>query len=157
MYRSFFSVLLLPFLFQTLLRGRVVGVTDGDTFTLLTTEHVQYKIRLHGIDAPEKGQDFGNRSRQALAGLVAGKEVEVQDRGKDRYGRTIGMVFQNGRNINEEMLRQGMAWHYLKYDQDPLWQDIEASAKAVGRGLWAQPGAIAPWAWRKAKREKQYP
>jgi endonuclease YncB( thermonuclease family) len=118
---------------------------------------VQYKIRLHGIDAPEKGQDFGNRSRQALAGLVAGKEVEVQDRGKDRYGRTIGMVFQNGRNINEEMLRQGMAWHYLKYDQDPLWQDIEASAKAVGRGLWAQPGAIAPWAWRKAKREKQYP
>jgi endonuclease YncB( thermonuclease family) len=155
MYRSLLSILLLPLFFQPLLKGRVVGIADGDTFTLLTPEHVQYKIRLHGIDAPEKGQDFGNRSKQALGNLIAGKDVEVQDRGKDRYGRTIGMVFLKGKNINEEMLRQGMAWHFLKYDKNPRWSELEGATREAHVGLWSQPGAVAPWDWRKAKKAYQ--
>jgi len=155
MYKFLLAILCVPFLFQSVIKGRVVGITDGDTFTLLTPDHIQYKIRLHGIDAPEKGQDFGSRSKQALGTLISGKEVEVQDRGKDRYGRTIGMVWVAGRNINEEMLRQGMAWHFFKYDKDPQWSEVERAAREAHAGLWAQPAAVAPWDWRRLKKDRR--
>lgn len=137
------------------IRGRVVGIADGDTFTLLTQDHVQVKVRLHGIDAPEKGQDFGKRAKQELSDLVFGKEVKVTDMGRDRYGRTIGMVFASGVNINEEMLKRGMAWHYLKYDKDARWDALEHAARAAHVGLWAQPDPVAPWDWRAAKKRMQ--
>ena len=155
MCKTLLSLLFMPLLFQATLKGRVVGISDGDTFTLLTADHVSYKIRLHGIDAPEKKQDFGNRSKQMLSNLIAGKDVIVQDRGKDRYGRTIGMVMLNELNINEEMLRQGMAWHFLKYDKNPRWSELEGAAREAHIGLWSQPGAVAPWDWRKAKKAYQ--
>ncbi len=147
-----FLIQLLISLVQHELSGKAVGISDGDTFTLLTSDHVQYKIRLHGIDCPEKKQDFGNRARQALSTLLLGKDIRVQIKGKDRYGRTVGMVYANAENINEQMLIQGMAWHYLKYDQDARWSSLEASARKLKNGLWSQQDPMAPWEWRKAKK-----
>ena len=138
--------------FRDDIKGRVVGIADGDTFTMLMADRVQVRIRLYGIDAPEKAQDFGKRAKQELSGLIYGRDVVVSDMGRDRYGRTIGMVFVDGNNVNEEMLRRGMAWHYLKYDKDPRWDELERGASGAKRGLWSQPGAIAPWEWRAAKR-----
>lgn len=148
-------LLLITISSSSTLSGRVVGIADGDTFTLLTDENLQVKIRLHGIDAPEKGQDFGKRAKQELSTLIFGKTVDVIDKGKDRYGRTIGMVFLGEVNINEEMLRRGMAWHYLKYDKEARWDELERQARDARSGLWVQPGAIAPWEWRAAKRRAQ--
>jgi micrococcal nuclease len=145
-------LMMLSSLFRDDLHGRVVGISDGDTFTLLTDDQVQVKVRLHGIDAPEKGQAFGQAAKKALSGLVYGHTVMVTDKGKDRYGRTIGMVYADDRNINEEMLRLGMAWHYLKYDKDPRWDALERVARESGTGLWSQTDPMAPWEWRAARR-----
>lgn len=152
-YMAFWSILLFMFTsFQSDLEGRVVAIADGDTFTLLKEGNMQVKIRLHGIDAPEKAQDFGKRAKQELSGLIFGKHVRVVDMGRDRYGRTIGMVFVDELNINEEMLKRGMAWHYLKYDKAERWDELERAARAARVGLWSQPGAMAPWEWRSMRR-----
>jgi len=150
--RVWILLIMLSSLFREDLHGRVVGISDGDTFTLLTEEHAQVKVRLHGIDAPEKGQEFGQAAKKALSGLIYGHTVVVTGKGKDRYGRTIGMVFVDDRNINEEMLRLGMAWHYLKYDKDPRWDAFERIAREARTGLWSQADPMAPWEWRAARR-----
>ena len=137
--------------------GRVVKVSDGDTITVLegTTQH---KIRLMGIDAPEKAQPFGNRSKQALANNIAGKTVEVEYNKKDRYQRIIGKVTHLGYDINLRQIELGMAWHYKQYERE---QDVEdrskyAQAEYVAQkdkvGLWSQGQAQAPWEWRRAKK-----
>lgn len=131
------------------LEGRVVAITDGDTFTLLTAENRQYKIRLHGIDAPEKKQPFGSRSKQALSDYIFGKEVQVEQIATDRWKRIIGVVYAGDQHINEAMLRDGMAWHYIKYDSNPNWADLESEARREQRGLWSDALAKAPWLWRK--------
>ena len=108
--------------------GKVVSVADGDTITVLegTTQH---KIRLYGIDTPEKGQDFGNRAKQFVSGMVYGKQVQVVQKDMDRYGRVVGMVYQGNTCINEEILRAGLAWVYHRYCKDSFcqeWADLEA-------------------------------
>lgn len=139
------------------LTGRVVKVSDGDTITVLegTTQH---KIRLMGIDAPEKAQPFGNRSKQALANNIAGKTVEVEYNKKDRYQRIIGKVTYMGYDINLRQIELGMAWHYKQYERE---QDVEDRSKYAHAeylaqrdkvGLWSQGQAMAPWEWRKAKK-----
>lgn len=136
--------------------GRVVKVSDGDTITVLegTTQH---KIRLMGIDAPEKAQAFGNRSKQALANNIAGKTVEVEYNKRDRYKRIIGKVIYMGYDINLRQIELGMAWHYKQYERE---QDVEdrskyAQAEYVAQrdkvGLWSEARPVAPWEWRKAK------
>lgn len=131
---------------------RVVGVHDGDTITCLDENNQQQKIRMAEIDAPEIGQDFGKVSRDAMAGMVFGKTVEVVDEGKDRYGRWIGHVYVNGMDVNRQMVATGNAWHYAAYSKDQSLADLQSQAQAQKLGLWAQPNPTPPWEFRKTKQ-----
>jgi endonuclease YncB( thermonuclease family) len=129
----------------------VVGVTDGDTIKVLRNGRHE-ALRLHGIDAPEKGQAFGQRAKQFTSGLAFGKTVAVRVRGLDRYGRTIGdVVLPDGRNLNQEVVRAGYAWWYRRYSADQRLAALEAEARAARRGLWADPNPQPPWEWRKGR------
>lgn len=131
--------------------GEVVGVLDGDTVDVLVATK-PIRVRLANIDAPEKAQAYGARSRQALADLVFRRVVHVQEHGADRYGRAIGDITADGRSINRTMIALGMAWAYRKYLTDSTLLDVEASARAGRVGLWADPQPVPPWEWRRAKR-----
>jgi endonuclease YncB( thermonuclease family) len=133
--------------------AKVVGVSDGDTLTVLTAEKRQVKVRLHGIDAPETGQDFGSRAKQAASEMAFGQQVTVRELDKDRYGRTVAeVILPDGRSLNREMVRGGMAWWYRQYaPADRELASLEAEARAAKRGLWTQPGAVPPWDWRSGK------
>jgi micrococcal nuclease len=128
--------------------GKVVAVADGDTITVLRNRE-QVKVRLMEIDAPEKAQPFGNRSKQLLSALVHGQEVRVMENGQDKYRRTLGRIYRGDMDVNAEMVRQGMAWVYRKYapKNSPLIE-IEAQAKKERRGLWADNEPAPPWEWR---------
>ena len=134
--------------------GRVVGVTDGDTFTLLTENEKQLKVRVAEIDAPERGQAYGKKSHQALAGLVFKKEVTIDVQVIDKYGRLVGRPIVGGRDISAEMLRLGAAWVYRTYCDDPKMYEIEKQAKEQQTGLWGMPEheRVPPWEWRRGKR-----
>lgn len=137
--------------------GRIVGVHDGDTVTLLDAENRQHKIRPDGIDAPELGQPFGGASKKHLAELVF-NQVAVAECGKtDRYGREVCKVVVGSVDVGLEQIRAGMAWYFRRYAKDlPLDRrqqhaDIEAQAKAQRRGLWADTEPVPPWDWRQRK------
>ena len=123
---------------DTNLRGKVVDVSDGDTITVLV-DRKPIKIRLDGIDAPESGQSFGNRSKQALSDMVFGKEVSIRKTGQDRHGRSLGFVSRDGIDINSNMIEEGWAWHYKKYNDDSTLAYLERQARAANKGLWAEP------------------
>ncbi len=128
--------------------GRVVGVSDGDTITVLHNGKGE-RIRLHGIDCPEKRQAFGNRAKQFTSTLVFGNTVTVQVMDRDRYGRTVAEVLlPDGRSLNRELVRAGLAWMYRRYTNDQSLSDLEEEARVARRGLWADPNPIAPWKWR---------
>jgi endonuclease YncB( thermonuclease family) len=130
--------------------GRVVGVHDGDTLTVLTPAKQQIKVRLYGIDAPEAKQAFGSRGKQELSALAFGKSVRVEIESKDRYGRTVARVFVGITDVNAEMVRRGFAWWYRSYaKKDVALAAAETEAKNAGRGLWADKTAVAPWDFRK--------
>lgn len=128
--------------------GQVISISDGDTITVLVNRE-QVKVRLVEIDAPEKVQAFGNRSKQSLSDMCFDKEAQVQDKGKDRYGRTLGRVYCNGTDANAEQIRQGMAWVYDKYVTDHSLYRLQDEARAAKRGLWADPNPVPPWEWRR--------
>ena len=138
-----------------LLHLRVVGVHDGDTLTGLDEAKTQFKIRLDAIDAPEIKQPFGQASRKALADKVFGKDVVVVAKTKDRYGRTVGHIMLGNRDINLEMLEEGMAWHYEKYDHNKRMREAEQLARTAKRGLWAEGDPLPPWDWRAAGKSKK--
>lgn len=139
----------------------VVGVSDGDSITVLDADKKQHKIRLMGIDAPESRQDFGVRSKMALSQKVYGRRVAIHYREKDRFGRIVGKVVFAGRDINLEMVQAGFAWHYTQYAKGqfkgdaPLYEDAQRAAKADRLGLWAHPNAVAPWEFRRERRSKK--
>ena len=128
------------------LSGKVVSVHDGDTVTVLQDAR-QIKVRLYGIDAPELKQPYGKKSRQFLANLIAGKVVEVNENGKDRYKRTIGTIYLNGKDINAQMVENGYAWAYRKFSKKYAPQ--ESGAKYQKLGLWRDEEPVPPWEWRK--------
>jgi len=128
--------------------GKVVGIADGDTITVLRDKE-QVKVRLAEIDAPEKAQPFGNRSKQALSALVFGNQVLVVDQGQDRYKRTIGRVYQGGFDVSAELVKQGMAWVYRKYSKDKTLLLLEDEAKSQRLGLWLDVDPVPPWEWRR--------
>lgn len=136
------------------LQLRVVGVHDGDTLTGLSAANEQVKVRLDAIDAPELGQPFGQAAKKALSGKVFGRQVFVHRKTTDRYGRTIGHVLVEGRDVNLEMLEEGMAWHYKHFDHNARMAAAETTARAAGKGLWAEPQPVAPWEWRQRGKEK---
>lgn len=140
------------------LTGLVVAVADGDTITVLDNANAQHKIRLAGIDAPEKKQAFGNVSKKSLSDLVYGKQVIVEYEKQDRFGRTVGKVIINGLDANLEQIKRGMAWFYRKYQNELVLDDrlaylhAEESAQVSQVGLWADRELVAPWDFRKAQR-----
>lgn len=137
--------------------GHVVGVADGDTITVLDDTNTQHKIRLAGIDAPEKKQAFGNRSKESLSDLVFDKTVNVETEKRDRYGREIGKVLVNGQDVNLVQVERGMAWFYRQYqrEQSPndrrLYEAAEDAARADKRGLWRDADPMPPWEFRHNK------
>lgn len=150
--------LLLPLqAFAETFQGQVVGIADGDTFTLLAVGNQQIKVRLAEIDCPESGQPYGQSAKQELSSLIFRKTVMVEAIDKDRYGRKIGRVFVDGVDVNAEMLRRGAAWVYLKYAKDPSLRAVELEARNAKRGLWKLPEEqrIPPWEWRHPKQSNQ--
>lgn len=136
------------------IEGRVIGVADGDTITVLDDAHTQHKIRLAGIDAPEKKQPFGQRSKESLSELVYSKTVTVETDKRDRYGREVGKVLVNGLDANLEQVKRGMAWHYKAYEREQsatdrqVYADAEKEASAARHGLWADGDPVPPWEFR---------
>ena len=129
--------------------GKVVRVLDGDTLSLLTAENEQIRVRLLEIDAPEKNQAFGNKSKQALISMCAGKKAELKGTSKDRYGRTLAHVYCDGQYVNKELVKQGMAWVYRRYSKDPSMITEENEARESKRGLWRDPNPVPPWEFRR--------
>jgi endonuclease YncB( thermonuclease family) len=139
--------------------GKVIKITDGDTVNVLTNDNHTHKIRLSGIDAPEKKQAFGNRSKQALAELIDGKTVSVEFNKLDRYKRVVGKITFNGLDVNLRQIKLGLAWHYKKYEKEQdvedrsMYANAEYQAQRGKVGLWYDSNPTAPWEYRKQKRE----
>ncbi len=141
--------------------GKVVGVHDGDTATVLDKDKIQYKFRFNGIDAPELKQDFGNKSKEHLSDLIFGKEVTVIFNKVDKYGRFVGKIMVNGIDANLEQIKAGLAWHYKKYADEQsesdrkTYADAEIKARAAKLGLWVMPNPTPAWDYRAAKKVTQ--
>lgn len=139
------------------IEGQVMAVYDGDSITVLDDQKVEHKIRMMGIDAPERSQPFADASKKALSDLVYRKHVTVDFNKRDRYRRVIGKVILNGADVNLEQVKRGMAWHYKQYqneqelDDRSLYAQEEYLAQRDRRGLWAGNELVAPWEWRRNK------
>ena len=136
-------------------QAKVIGISDGDTITVFHGG-VQTKIRLYGIDTPEKRQAFGNKAKQFTADNVFGVTVDVIPMDTDRYGRTVALIQPLGysETLNEALVRQGLAWVYRKYCHSAFcsdWLGYEKMAQTKGMGLWADPSPVPPWQFRKRK------
>ena len=131
--------------------GRVVGVMDGDTIEVMHAGRAR-RIRVHGIDAPERRQAFGTVARQAVAGLVFRKVVTVRVHTTDRYRRLVAeIILPDGRNLGHELVARGLAWMYRSYTDDPALDRLEAAARRAAIGLWSDPRAVAPWEFRRPR------
>jgi endonuclease YncB( thermonuclease family) len=131
--------------------GRVVGVHDGDTLTVLTAENASIRIRLAEIDAPELHQPFGQQSKQSLSDLCFGQQAGVAPVTTDRYGRTVARVSCQGKDASLHQVEAGLAWAYTKYQTDPAIPAAETVAHAARRGLWADPDPVPPWQFRRKR------
>lgn len=133
--------------------GKVISILDGDSIEVLQNNR-SIRIRLHGIDCPEKGQAFGKRAKQATVALLFGKEVMLKTFDKDRYGRTLAnVILLDGTNVNQLLVKEGWCWWYRKYAPlDTELEQLESEARDAKKGLWADPVPVPPWAWRKRIR-----
>jgi endonuclease YncB( thermonuclease family) len=132
--------------------GNVVGVADGDTISVMHNGKA-VKVRLQGIDCPEKRQAYGARAKQFTSQRVFGQVVTVIVSGTDRYGRTLGeVVLGDGTNLNRTLVEEGLAWWYRQYSNDDALRQLEEEARAAGRGLWADRDPVPPWEFRKAAK-----
>lgn len=129
--------------------GKVVKIIDGDTIHILDSSKRRHKIRLFGIDAPEKKQAYGNRAKNYLSGLIAGRVVKVEYNSLDRYKRILGVVFLEELDINAKMVSDGYAWAFVKYSDKYINEEIQA--KKNHNGLWSDRNAIEPWKFRKKR------
>ena len=134
--------------------GKVVGVSDGDTPTVLR-DRTQVRSRPYGVDPPGTGQDFGSRAKQFTSGLAFGKVVKVVPRDRGRYGRPVAeVVLPDGRVLNDELVKAGLAWWYRHHAQNiGTLRQLEVEAREAKRGLWSQPNPVPPWEWRRTRRE----
>ncbi len=148
----------LPILFlnqawvENTISGKVVSVTDGDTITVLDSSNTQHKIRIYGVDCPESHQDYGQKAKQFTSDLVFGKTVEVKAMDTDRYGRTVGIVIVDGKCLNEELVKNGMAWFYGQYCKASFcskWKQYQEEARSRKIGLWEMENPIHPWEFRR--------
>ncbi|WP_245911089.1 thermonuclease family protein [Neisseria iguanae] len=130
---------------------RIVGISDGDTLTCLTEQKRQIKVRLHGIDAPEKAQAYGQKAKRHLSDLVYGKTVMLDVTDTDRYGRTVAVVFSGSLNVNRQMVKDGYAWAYHRYGS--AYEADETVAKSARKGLWWDTNPIDPAEFRQNERK----
>ena len=146
----FTYVLLIPFsAWANSFSGKVVKVSDGDTVQIMHNGKAE-KIRLAGVDCPEKDQPFGQAAKRFTLDLAAQKVVTVKVETTDRYGRTVAEVFlPDGQSLNRELVRAGYAWWYRHYSKDASLGTLEKDARLAGRGLWADSSPISPWEWRR--------
>lgn len=148
------TILFSNFALAQTMTGKVIGVMDGDTIEILSDGSTPRRIRLEGIDAPEKAQPFGARSKQHLSDQIFGKQVEVRSNKTDKFGRAIGKVLIGGKDANLEQVRSGLAWHYKEYQKEQSASDraVYANAEALARnmkfGLWSDSKPMPPWEWR---------
>jgi endonuclease YncB( thermonuclease family) len=146
---------------QNVIQGRVVAVTDGDSIRVLTANQYSFRVRVAWIDAPELGQAFGRRAKQLMSALVFGKDVELHPHGVDRYGRTVAMVFVDGRDVGLELIKAGLAWAYEYYlpraspGIQAQYSAAETAARVSRTGLWQEMEPQPPWEWRKLQREQR--
>lgn len=134
---------------------KVVSVTDGDTINVLK-DNKEIKIRLYGIDCPEKNQAYGKKARDLMSALVAGRNVEIEQKGIDQYKRIVGLVKADGQSLNELIVQNGYAWVYRQYCKEKFctdWVKLEATARQQKKGMWAESVVTPPWEWRAAQRE----
>jgi endonuclease YncB( thermonuclease family) len=155
------AVLLIVFSIQCSaanIEGKVIKVADGDTVTVLDQSDQQHRVRLTGIDAPERHQAYGSESTESLIGLVYLKKVIVQSSGKDRYKRVLGKILLEGLDVNLEQVKRGFAWHYKQYEKDQTSEDqisyaqAEVLARQQQLGLWVLESPIPPWEYRRGRR-----
>ena len=148
-----FSLCIACFSFAADFTGKVVGVTDGDTITVLHNGRGE-KIRLNGIDCPEKAQAYGHKAKEAASVLVFGKQVTITTHGQDKYGRTIGdVILPDGTNVNHTLVKEGWCWWYRKYAPGNITLErLESEARDAKRGLWVEPNPMPPWEWRHRGR-----
>ena len=133
--------------------GTVIKVKDGDTIVILDDDYTQHTIRIADIDCPEKGQPFGTQAKKFTSRAIFGKEVSVREKTKDHYGRSIGYVtYDNDKDLGQELLKVGLAWHYAYYSDDEYLASLQREARKHKRGLWVEPDPINPYQWRKGKR-----
>lgn len=134
------------------IQGKVVRIADGDTITILDSTKLQIRVRLYGIDCPENGQDFANVAKKFTSDLCFSKQVTVDVKDVDRYGRTVGIVWvSDSINVNLELLSEGLAWHYKYFDQSEEFAQAEHIARTNKKGLWAQMNAVATWEYRRKR------
>jgi micrococcal nuclease len=131
--------------------GKAIKIVDGDTFDLLTEEKKTLRIRMNGIDCPERKQDYYQAAKNALSNYIFNKEVSLVTNGHDRNKRVIATIFCNGENINLAMIRSGYAWHYKKYSADTSFAEAEKQARLNKKGLWSMNNPVAPWEFRKTR------
>lgn len=136
---------------QKSIEGKVVGISDGDTFSIVFDNGFKIKVRLNGIDCPERKQPFSKRAKTALSDMIFEKIVKVDYEKKDRYGRVLGWVYVEDLDVNAEMIKRGMAWHFKKYSSDKKLAEYENIARKNKIGLWVDANPIAPWDYRKKK------
>jgi micrococcal nuclease len=150
-----FSFTLLLLFQNNSFTGKVVAIKDGDTIVVLSgTESI--KIRLHEIDCPELGQDFGRKAKEFTSAICFGKEVVVVRKGKDYFGRTVAdIILPDKRILNRTLVENGMAWQFKKYSKDKGLSDLEEKARKAKIGLWSLPKPLPPWEFRKLKKKKQ--
>jgi len=138
--------------------GTVIGVSDGDTLTLLDENKNRHRIRLDGIDAPERSQPYGQRARQSLASLAHGRTAQAHCPKTDRYGRAVCRVTVDGVDVGLEQIRRGLAWHYVRYAQEQsvaersAYEQAERTARSSAAGLWSFRDPTPPWDYRRAQR-----
>lgn len=140
---------------QQILKGKVVRIADGDTMTVLDSLNQQHRIRLHGIDCPEKGQDYYQVAKDYLGSLCFQQVVQVQILKYDQYKRAIAKVYIDSTEINTELLKAGLAWHFTQFDKSEEYATAEAEARQQKLKLWSLKNPTAPWAYRKLKRQSQ--
>ena len=138
--------------FSLELTGKVISVTDGDTIKLLTKNYITYKIRLNDIDAPEKKQAFGNKSKENLASYIAGKNIKVTYTKLDKYKRILGTIYYNNLDINLQQIKDGYAWVYKNYSKNQIYSIEENKSRQLKKGLWSDKFPIEPWIFRKQKK-----
>ena len=135
--------------------GRIVKISDGDSYNLLTDNKTTIRVRMEGIDAPETGQPHSRKATDYLKGLTRGQRIRLEVTGIDMYGRTLGWSYlEDGRELGKEMIRAGYAWHYKHYNSDKELAELENEARAAGLGLWKDKNPMAPWDYRRQKRQR---